>query len=128
MLKKNRKAINGLKVGDLVLVATEGVDRGAADAKNILGYIIEKKHDAFRVGCKVGILDRVFQWNQLSKSDLVSEWKMDQIPQKEISVRSAIIALSVGHGQGVLKCNCKQACGGKCSCLKAKQKCNFRWW
>ncbi len=51
MLAKNKKAINSFKVGDLVLVATEAVDRRAADAKNLLCYILEKKHDSFRVGC-----------------------------------------------------------------------------
>ena len=56
MLQKNKKAINGFKVGDLVMVATEAVDRGAADARNLLCYIIEKKHDSF----KAGILDTVF--------------------------------------------------------------------
>ncbi len=126
MLKKNKKAINGLKVGDLVLVTVEGVDRGAADAKNILGYVIEKRHDGFKVGCKVGIMDPVFQWNQLNKTELVSDWKIEDIPKKELSIRSAVVALSVGHGQGVLKCGCKKACGGKCSCLKAKQICNSR--
>ena len=40
ILKKYKKAINGFKVGDLVLVATEAVDRGAADARNLLCYIV----------------------------------------------------------------------------------------
>ena len=53
---------------------------------------------------------------------------MEEIPDKTLSVRSAVIALSVGHGQGVLKCGCKAKCGGKCTCLKAvpTQKCNSR--
>lgn len=119
--------INSLNVGDLVLVATEGVDRGAADAKNLLCFIMEKKHEGgFKVGCKAGILDTVFQWNQLTKSNLVSDWKMEDVPDKIMSIRSAIIALSVGHGQGILKCGCKGACGGRCSCLKNDQKCNSR--
>ena len=41
MLQKNKKAINGFKVGDLVMVATEAVDREAADAINLLCYIIK---------------------------------------------------------------------------------------
>lgn len=39
--------------------------------------------------------------------------------------REAIRLLSVGHGQGVLKCNCKGACKN-CNCVKHKQKCNSR--
>ena len=41
MLRKNKKVINSFKVGDLVLLATEGIDRGAADAQNILCYIMD---------------------------------------------------------------------------------------
>ena len=91
----------------------------------MLCYKLEKKHDSFRIGCKAGVLDTSFQWNQLTKSELVTDGKMEEIPDEELSIRSAIIALSVGHGQGVLKCGCKKR-GGKCSCLKAGQKCNSR--
>ena len=59
MLRKSKKVINSFKVGDLVLLATEGIDRGAADAQNILCYIMDgPKHDTFQLGCKVGIIDR----------------------------------------------------------------------
>lgn len=43
-----------------------------------------------------------------------------------ITVREAIRELSVGRGQGVLKCNCKGNCAGRCSCAKAGQVCNSR--
>ena len=43
MLQRNKKAINSFKVGDLVLLATEGVDRGASDAPNILCFILAKR-------------------------------------------------------------------------------------
>ena len=34
--------------------------------------------------------------------------------------------MSVGHGQWVLKYNCKAGKCDKCSCAKASQKCNSR--
>ena len=55
------------------------------------------------------------------KTSLVTDFEFSDIPSKEISVRSAITALSVSHGQGVMKCNCKRKCGGKCKCLAANQ-------
>ena len=122
MLKKNKKRINSFKVGDLVLVATESVDRGAADARNLLCYIMSKKTDAFVLGCKAGRLDCVFQWNQLTKCDLATTWSIEDVPDKEISIRSAIIAVSISHGQGVIRCGCKKACTGKCRCLANNQK------
>ena len=108
------------------LVATESVDRGAADARNLLCYIMSKKTDAFVLGCKAGRLDCVFQWNQLTKCDLATTWSIEDVPDKEISIRSAIIAVSISRGQGVIRCGCKKACSGKCRCLANNQKCNSR--
>ena len=43
MLAKNKKQINALKIGDLVLLRTDAVNRGAADAPNIICRILEKR-------------------------------------------------------------------------------------
>ena len=43
---------------EVVLLATENVDRGASDARNILCYIMDKKDDLFQLGSKVCIIDR----------------------------------------------------------------------
>ena len=128
MLEKNKKLINSYKTGDLVLLHTDGIDRGAADAINILCVILEKKHELFKLGCEVGILDTHFPFNAFEKTQLVTTFKANDVPDKQLSVREAIRLLSVGHGQGVLKCNCKtgECNAGRCSCFRANQKCNSR--
>lgn len=72
MLKKNKKIINNFKIGDLVLLATDGIDGGAADAPNILCYILVKKDITFRLGCQVGILNNWFAFKQLQKTELAT--------------------------------------------------------
>ena len=53
---------------------------------------------------------------------------MSDITTNTLSLRAAFKALSIAHGQGVLKCNCAQgSCvNGKCTCKKANQKCSSR--
>ena len=112
------------------MLRTDGVDRGAADPMNIICVILEKRDILFKLGCEVGILDTMFAFNVIDKTDLISPLTFEKNPQKILSVREAIRLLSVGHGQGVLKCNCKTGeCNkGRCSCFKAEppQKCNSR--
>jgi len=126
MLSRNKKKINSFNVGDYVLLKTEGIDRSIADPVNLLCIILEKKDVLFKLGCKVGILDSMFGFNAFEKTELVTTFLKQDIPDKKISVREAIRSLSVGHGQGVLKCNCKAGKCDKCSCAKASQKCNSR--
>ena len=108
MLKKNKRLINSFKIGDQVLLSTEGVDRGSADPPNIACLILNKKDEKFQLGCQAGILDRWFTFNVFSKSDHVSSYSMSDIPTNTLSLREAVKALSIAHGQGVLKCNCAQ--------------------
>ena len=125
MLKKNKKQINSLKFGNLVLLRT--VDRGAADAINILCIILEKKDIMFRLGCEVGVLNTMFPFNVIEKTQLVSSFSKESIPDVQVGVREAIRLLSIGHGQGVLKCNCKTGkCNKNFTCKKAipTQECN----
>jgi hypothetical protein len=128
MLKRNRKHINSFKIGDLVLLKVDDVDRGAADASNLLCIILDKKHDLFKLGSKAGVLEGHFAFNSIEKSNLVTTFTKDEVPVNEIPARTAVRLLSIGHGQGVLRCNCKKGdCrSGKCKCFKAQQKCQSR--
>ena len=127
MLTKNKKMINSFKVNNMVLLATDGVDRGASDAPNLLCMIMEKKDISFRLGCTAGILDRWFAFNQLQSTNFVG-FQKESIPDTTVSVREAIRLISVGTEQGVLKCSCKAGKCTNCSCTKAvpPQKCNSR--
>ena len=127
MLNKNKKKINSFNIDDYVLLKTEGVDRSIADPINFLCIILEKKDVLFKLGCEAGVLDTMIAFNTFEKTEIVTNLKKENVPDKKISVREAIRFLSVGHGQGVLLCNCKTGkCDGRCSCKKANQNCNSR--
>jgi hypothetical protein len=130
MLSRQKKVINSFKVGDFVLYRVSDVDRGAADPENLLCIIIEHIENSiqFRLGCKAGILDQTYPFNSLTKTELVSDFKIEDIPDKTVSVRQAISLLSLAGGQGVKKCNCRTSdCNsGRCSCKVANRQCNSK--
>jgi hypothetical protein len=130
MLSRQKKVINSYKVGDFVLFRCSDVDRGAADPENLLCIIIEHIENSiqFRLGCKAGILDQTYPFNSLTKTELVSDFKLEDIPDKTVIVRQAISLLSLTGGQGVKKCNCRTSdCNsGRCSCKVANRQCNSK--
>ena len=128
MLKRNRKHINSFKIGDLVLLKVDDLDRGSVDAANLLCVIMDVKKDLFKLGTKAGLLDGHFAFNDFDKTDIVTQFNKDDVPQIDLAVRSAVTALSLAHGQGVLKCNCaKGNCNsGKCKCFKTGRKCGSK--
>ena len=127
MLKRNKKEINSYKINDVVLLRCENVDRGLSDPENIICIITNKKNGLFELGCKVGIIDSYFAINSITKTAFKTDFTIDNIPKEKLSVRSAVSKLSVGHGQGFLRCNCTGDCKTKrCSCRKAEISCNSR--
>ena len=82
------------------------------------------------MGCEAGVLDTLFGFNVLEKTDLITKFNKNNVPSRVLSVLEAVRELSVGTGQGVLKCNCKtgDCTTGRCSCSKADppQTCNSR--
>lgn len=55
--------------------------------------------------------------------------KIEDVPDKEVSLREAIKSVSIAHGQGFKACNCNCVTGtcGKgirCKCFKDGIKCN----
>ena len=89
--------------------------------------ILAKKDIVFQLGCKAGILNNWFAFNQLQPTELKgSGFKIKDIPQQQVTIRAAISAISVGNGQGFLKCSCKSETCKNCSCAKADQSCNSR--
>ena len=81
MLKMGKKQANNFKIGDLVLYSVADVDRGPLDANNLLCYILEDKHNLFKIACKAGVLDRWIGYNCLTKCDLqYTEFTINNIP------------------------------------------------
>ena len=77
MFSRQKKIINSLDIGDKVLLPVSGVDLGAADAENLLCFIVEKIKDSiqFRLGTKAGVLDQTYHFNVLTKTELVCNFR-----------------------------------------------------
>ena len=61
--------------------------------------------------------------------DKSATFTIEQVPKdKKVSVREAVRAVSIAHGQGVKACGCVSGkCnGGKCGCFNSKVPCNSR--
>jgi len=52
---------------------------------------------------------------------LATSFTIEDVPEKNVTVKEAIRLLSVAHGQGVLECGCLTGvcAGGRCSCAKS---------
>ena len=95
---------------------------------------MEKKDELFKLGCKVGVLNDYFAINSFDKTDLINDFNINDIPIDKktkshllLSVREAITKLSVGHGQGYIKCSCTGDCKTlRCSCRSASLKCSSK--
>ncbi len=88
MLKRQKKVINSFKVGDYVLFACSDVDRGSADPENLLCIILEHIPNSilFKLGCRAEKLDQSCPFNSLTKTDLVTDFKVEDIPDRIVSV------------------------------------------
>ncbi|KAI1725921.1 hypothetical protein DdX_02608 [Ditylenchus destructor] len=80
----------------------------------------------YSIGTGAGILKEKYTRNQIepSSSQFVSK---ESVPDKEISLRTAVGADSLSGGQGYKHCNCLQGCKtGKCNCRSHGRLCNSR--
>ena len=79
-MRKNKKQINSFKVGVIVLLHNEGIDHSSADPVSLVCIILEKKDILFKLGCEAGVLDTRFALNVIEKTDLVTLFTSEQIP------------------------------------------------
>ena len=121
MLAKNKKLISSFKVGDVVLAKMNNVDLGSADAPNIVCIILEKVDDKmFRLGHISGTIAEYFPFHVLTKIDnSVFNLKIEDISDKEVTLREAIRSVSIVNGQGFKACNCVTG-----TCVSEKMKKN----
>ena len=152
MLKQSNKKQIMVKVNDLVLLYVDPVDRAKSSPNNLLCYVIEQKYDKFKLACSAGILDRVYSFNSFRKTNLETNFTLDSIPKRdpnlkatkanpdknnyynfngidyiEIGIREAMKCVSVGLGQGFVKCNCNGKCAtNRCGCFLGKIGCNTK--
>jgi hypothetical protein len=125
MLDRSVAKLKVLEVGDNVLVPVSEFDRGRADPPNLIGIVLRKETKGYKIGTRAGVLQGIFARNQIEMTrykGLKADMVQDQ--EKELSVRTAVRALSIGKGQGKKRCTCKTGCiSARCSCFSAGFDC-----
>ena len=117
MINRSKKAPPEVIQNGLVVLRVDDVDRGPTDPPNLLCLVLEhkKERQACRLGCAAGELATCFSRNsfELVKGNL----EHPTVHPQKVGVRQALSELSVGGGQGMLKCNCMGKCETKrCNC------------
>ena len=93
-------------IASTVRVKVPDVDRGRGDPKSILVIVLNITKDNFyKLGTRNGIIKQLYARSQFSvcNENILST---EEIPSKEISLRSVATAQSTGTGQGFAKCAC----------------------
>ena len=129
---------SALKLGDIVLVPLDEVDRTKVDGGNLVGVIvsINKDKSTCRVAVKRGVLKRAYSHHNLrivpdaSNNRMVMDLEeafTDWRSLPSITEREAARHVSSVGGQGMVKCNCKGECmSNSCACKKAGRLCSSR--
>ncbi|KAI1698203.1 putative SCAN domain-containing protein 3-like [Ditylenchus destructor] len=126
MLEGSAKRFPPIPVGQTVRVPVPVFDRAKTDPRNLLGVVMDADDGFYSIGTGAGILKEKYTRNQIepSSSQFVSK---ESVPDKEISLRTAVGADSLSGGQGYKHCNCLQGCKtGKCNCRSHGRLCNSR--
>lgn len=121
------KLLPSAKIGDTVRLPVPDVDRGRADARNVLGVVVTVEDDMYyKIGTERGTLPQLFTRNQFSvcPAPLIATEKVSGV---EKSLREIATASSLCGGQGYKRCSCKTKCGSKkCHCRAANILCNSK--
>jgi hypothetical protein len=126
------------KLGDIVMVPLDDVDRTKVDGANLIGVVvtINKLNATCRVAVKQGILKRAYAYHVIKPVPAASN-NLDAMDLREayegwrslprLTEREAARYISSVGGQGMLHCNCKGTCTtGKCTCKAAGRLCSSR--
>ena len=125
MLSRQARLLGDVDVDMNVILFVSEFDKGMTDAPHILCKVIKIKDNVYQLACEVGILNGYFARNafQLGSSNI-------DYPEADMtakcSVREAVTKLSLGTGQGVVRCDCTQTCQRKCKCKKEGLVCKSR--
>ncbi|RNA42072.1 KRAB-A domain-containing 2-like [Brachionus plicatilis] len=115
---------------DFVTLPIPDVDKGLTEAPNLICRIIdiEYQFSLYELACEVGVFSDLFSRNAF---DLVQNCHIEieiRTDKPIKSVRQAVNELSIGGGQGMVKCNCTSQClTNRCGCLKNGKKNKIIW-
>lgn len=125
MLSRQARLLGEVDVNSHVILFVSEFDKGLTDAPYLLCQVIKIKDTCYKLACEAGVLSNYFHRNafQLGSNNVIyPEMNMTQ----KISVREAVAKLSLGTGQGVIRCDCKGACQRNCTCKKNSLLCKSR--
>ncbi|KAI1722104.1 integrase core domain-containing protein [Ditylenchus destructor] len=126
MLEGSAKRFPPIPVGQTVRVPVPAVDRAKTDPRNLLGVVMAADDGFYSIGTGVGILKDKYTRNQIDPCSS-QHVTMESVPDKEISLRSAVGADSLSGTQGPVHCSCFRGCKtGKCKCKSFGRLCNSR--
>jgi hypothetical protein len=117
-----------VNIGDFVALSVPPVDRGLSDPPNIICRVvdIDFTHDLYELVSEGGVINIMLARNTFEKLKS-NHFDLHFVLDKSLSIRQAVNQISIGGGQGVLRCDCKGNCSRKiCKCFKHELKCNSR--
>ena len=137
----DRQGMGDLKVGTIVHMRVEDVDRAKIDNVNATLVVLDRtEHGNYVVGNKAGIYKEKVSRPYLTpvKHATPRMMALDQLLEEYqdegrraklrwVSVRRVAAAGSAAGGQGMLHCSCRGECNtNRCSCFKAGRACTSR--
>ncbi len=127
MINSSDKLLTVMDIGKNVTVSIPSVDKGRVDFRNIMAVVLEQINNNYRLGTENGIISRLFPRSKLTFVEQ-NFFGPENVPQDiMISLRQESTLSSFGHGQGVIKCNCRKNCFSKrCICKSKNIFCNSR--
>ncbi|KAH7703060.1 KRAB-A domain-containing protein 2-like protein [Aphelenchoides avenae] len=127
MLLSSAKRYAPVEVGTSVRVPVPDVDRSKIDHRNVMGVVVSVEDGGlYKIGTSTGVLDRSYARNQFDPC-AQSFLMVDDIPQKEVALRTAAGAESLGGTQGMFHCMCTADCRtARCKCVRAGRACGSR--
>ena len=110
MIPDYLESLGTVEPGAKVILAVNELrlDRGLVDRPNLLCEVIERYESYYKLAGEAGVLEGYFQRNTFQLKTKEVEFNVNR-EEKDIPVRTAVTILSLGHGQGVVKCNCTQS-------------------
>lgn len=127
MLKRSSKYIGEVEIGDYVILPIPNPDKGLTEPHNLICRVIDIDYvtDLYELCCEAGVLDDMFARNAFDRVE--GNLELNMRLDKRIGKRAAVTALSVGGGQGMVKCECTSACATKrCGCRMKNILCNSK--
>ena len=108
MVKRSKRILSPLDVGDNATVSIPQLDRGRSDPRNIIGVVIDcSENEYFTIAVKGGVLSGKYLRNQFDVCATKFYLVEDVVTEKSISLRQAGSAVRVNcGGPGYTRCNC----------------------